>query len=199
MCKDKHPERSLMPKPTEDKFIWIDLEMTGLNPFSDKILEIASIVTDGQLNVIAQGPEIVISQPEEALNKMDAWCTAVHGKSGLTDKVKSSDTSTEEAEQQTLAFLREYCQEGRAPLAGNSVWMDRVFLMHYMPRLYNFIHYRTIDVSTIKELMKNWYGKKEVLKFKKQNTHRALDDIKESVEELKFYRNAIFKQTVDSE
>lgn len=188
-----------MPKPTDQKFIWIDLEMTGLVPETDVILEIASIVTDGQLNVIAQGPEIVISQPELVLNGMDKWCTAVHTKSGLCEKVRKSDTSVQEAEQQTLAFLREHCNEGRSPLAGNSVWMDRVFIMRYMPRLYNFLHYRTIDVSTIKELCKAWYGNSEATKFKKQNAHRALDDILESIEELKYYRGLMFKDRLDSE
>ncbi len=182
-----------MAKPTEKKFVWIDLEMTGLDLEKDLILEIATIVTDGQLNIIAQGPEIVISQPESALLAMDKWCTAVHGKSGLTDKVKASDTSIQQAEQQTLAFLRDHCEEGKAPLAGNSVWMDRVFMMKYMPRLYNYLHYRTIDVSTIKELAKNWYADQDQFRFKKNNTHRALDDIIESIEELKFYRKLLFK------
>jgi len=182
-----------MAKPTEKKFIWIDLEMTGLDPSKDVILEIATIVTDGQLNIIAQGPEIVISQPETVLEGMDKWCTNVHGKSGLSAKVRLSDTSVQEAEQQTLAFLRDHCEEGKAPLAGNSVWMDRVFMMKYMPRLYNFLHYRTIDVSTIKELAKNWFNDEEKFRFKKNNTHRALEDIIESIEELKFYRGLMFK------
>lgn len=182
-----------MAKRTDKKFIWIDLEMSGLNPDKDVILEIATIVTDGQLNIIAQGPEIVVSQPESVLQGMDKWCTAVHTKSGLCAKVKASDTSVQETEQQTLAFLRDHCTEGTAPLAGNSVWMDRVFMLKYMPRLYNFLHYRTIDVSTIKELAKNWYGETEALNFKKKNAHRALDDIIESIEELKFYRGLLFK------
>ncbi len=188
-----------MPKATESKFIWIDLEMTGLEPEKDVILQIATIVTDGDLNIIAQGPEIVISQPEKALDGMDKWCTAVHTKSGLCDKVKASDTSVQEAESQTLAFLRDHCTEGRSPLAGNSVWMDRVFIMKYMPRLYNFLHYRTIDVSTIKELCKAWYDQTDQVKFKKQNAHRALDDIIESIDELKFYRQLMFqKDLIDS-
>jgi oligoribonuclease len=185
-----------MPKRTEQKYIWIDLEMTGLNPDKDVILEIATIVTDGQLNIIAQGPEIVISQPEILLQGMDAWCTGVHTKSGLCDKVRASDTSVQEAESQTLSFLRDHCNEGKSPLAGNSVWMDRVFIMKYMPRLYNFLHYRTIDVSTIKELCKAWYGQGDETKFKKQNAHRALDDIIESIEELKFYRKLMFKDSI---
>jgi oligoribonuclease len=183
-----------MPKRTEQKFVWIDLEMTGLDTENDVILEICSVVTDGQLNVLGQGPNIVISQPESKLLAMDKWCTGVHTKSGLCDKVKKSDCSVEEAESQTLAFLREHCTEGKSPLAGNSVWMDRVFIMKYMPRLYNFLHYRTIDISTLKELAKNWYGDNEKTKFKKQNAHRAMDDILESIEELRFYRKLMFKE-----
>lgn len=186
-----------MPKPTDQKFIWIDLEMTGLDPEKDVILEICSVVTDGQLNVLGKGPEIVVSQPESKLLAMDKWCTGVHTKSGLCDKVKASDSSIKEAESQTLAFLREHCKEGTAPLAGNSVWMDRVFIMKYMPRLYNFLHYRTIDISTLKELAKNWYGDNDTTKFKKKNAHRALDDILESIEELRFYKKLLFKERLE--
>lgn len=181
-------------KQTDSIFVWIDLEMTGLDIEKDVILEIASLVTDGDLNVIGRGPEIVLSQPEKKLQAMDKWCTRTHTKSGLCSKVKLSDTSVQEAEQQTLAFLREHCNEGKSPLAGNSVWMDRVFIMKYMPRLYNFLHYRTIDISTIKELAKAWYPKSEELKFKKKNAHRALEDIEESIEELKHYRKILFKK-----
>lgn len=179
-------------KSTEQKYIWIDLEMTGLDPKTDKILEIVSVVTDGDLNIIAQGPEIVISHPESRLLKMDPWCTRVHKKTGLWDRVIASDTSLEEAEQQTLSFLRQHCNPKKSPLAGNSVWMDRVFIMNYMTRLYDFMHYRTIDVSTIKELIKAWYPD-EAQTFKKQNSHRALGDILESIEELKHYRKLVFK------
>lgn len=179
-------------KDTEQTYIWIDLEMTGLNPKKDVILEIVSVVTDGQLNIIAQGPEIIISQPERVLQGMDEWCTRTHKKSGLWDKVRASDTSLEEAEQQTLSFLRQYCNPRKSPLAGNSVWMDRVFIMNYMSRLYDFMHYRTIDVSTIKELIKAWYPD-QTRTFKKCNSHRALDDILESIDELKHYRELFFK------
>lgn len=176
------------------RFVWIDLEMTGLNPDRDVILEIATIVTDGQLNIIAQGPDIVISQPDARLCAMDEWCTRIHTKTGLYAKVQSSDTTVEQAETQTLAFLREHCEENKCQLAGNSVWMDRVFMMRYMPRLYDFLHYRTIDVSTIKELASAWYPHDPQLKFAKKNTHRALEDIKESIEELKHYREHFFKK-----
>lgn len=180
-------------KETEQKYIWLDLEMTGLDPQKDTILEIVTVVTDGQLNVIAQGPEIVIHQPEKKLLAMDEWCTKTHKKSGLWDKVLASDTTLEEAQQQTLSFLREHCNPQKSPLAGNSVWMDRVFIMHHMKRLYDFFHYRTIDVSTIKELAKAWYPK-EVKTFQKKNAHRALDDVLESIAELKHYRELFFKQ-----
>lgn len=176
------------------RFVWIDLEMTGLNPDKDVILEIATIVTDGQLNIIAQGPDIVIHQSESLLNGMDEWCTRTHTKTGLCEKVKASDTSVGQAETQTLAFLREHCEEKKCQLAGNSVWMDRFFIMRYMPRLYDFLHYRTIDVSTVKELVCTWCPEDENLKFSKKNTHRALEDIKESIEELKHYREYFFKK-----
>ena len=179
-------------KSTEQKYIWIDLEMTGLDPQKDVILEIASVVTDGDLNVIAQGPEIIIGHPERRLIAMDEWCTRTHKKSGLWDKVVASDTSIEEAEQQTLSFLREHCNPRKSPLAGNSVWMDRVFIMHSMKRLYDFMHYRTIDVSTIKELIKAWYPDQTRV-FKKNNSHRALDDVLESIAEMKLYRELFFK------
>jgi len=171
------------------------MEMTGLVPSKDVILEIATIVTDKELNIIAQGPDIVISQPESRLEGMDEWCTKVHKKTGLWDKVKASDTSLEQAEIQTLAFLREHCEENKCQLAGNSVWMDRVFMMHHMPRLYDFLHYRTIDVSTVKELVSSLYPNDPGLKFSKKNTHRALEDIKESIEELKHYREHFFKKS----
>ena len=178
----------------EKRFVWIDMEMTGLDPRKDLILEIATVVTDAELNIVAQGPSIVISQPNTALDAMDKWCTKVHTKSGLCDKVKKSKTTTEEAEIQTLAFLRDHCEEGKSQLAGNSVWMDRFFMMMYMPRLYSFLHYRTIDVSTLKELAETWYPEKTDKRFSKRNCHRASDDILESIEELKFYRDNFFKK-----
>ena len=181
-------------KQTDGKIIWIDLEMTGLNDQADVILEIACVVTTGTLEIIAQGPNIVIHQPDMLLNKMDHWCTTTHTKSGLIDKVRASTTTVEEAEQQVLSFLREHCQEGKSPLGGNSVWMDRLFLMRWMPRLAKFLHYRTIDVSTIKELIKVWYPPTEHKKFKKNNVHRALDDIIESIDELKCYKHHFFKE-----
>ena len=191
-CETTKKEKKKEVDPKEKRFVWIDLEMTGLNPRKDLILEIAAVVTDGNLSILAQGPDIIISQPESILQAMDKWCTTTHKKSGLYAAVKNSETTTEEAERQILAFLREHTKENYAQLAGNSVWMDRVFLMHHMPRLYDFLHYRTIDVSTIKELAHCWYPKNEKLNFKKNNAHRALDDIIESIEELKHYKDAFF-------
>lgn len=179
-------------KQTGNRFVWIDLEMTGLDPKVDTILEIAAIVTDRDLNIIAQGPEIVINHPVSILSKMNEWCTTVHTESGLLSRVKNSDTSLLTAEMQILSFLREHCEPGQAPLGGNSVWMDRVFLMHHMPRLYDFLHYRTIDVSTIKELLKSWYPDELATQYKKNNSHRALEDIKESIDELRYYKNNFF-------
>lgn len=184
---------SAASKQTDGKIIWIDLEMTGLNDQTDVILEIACVVTTGTLEIIAQGPNIVINQPEYMLAQMDQWCIKTHTKSGLVNKVKSSTVTVQEAEQQILGFLRDHCQEGKSPLGGNSVWMDRLFLMRYMPRLARFLHYRTIDVSTIKEVAKVWYPHDTNLRFKKNNVHRALDDILESIEELKHYRQHFFK------
>jgi len=186
----KEQRKNIAPK--DKRFVWLDLEMTGLNPRKDAILEIACVVTDGNLEVIAQGPDIIIAQSESTLSAMDKWCTLTHKKTGLYDLVLKSETSVEDAERQTLAFLRQHTKENYAQLAGNSVWMDRVFLMHHMPRLYDFLHYRTIDVSTIKELAHCWYFKNPKLQFKKQNAHRALDDIFESIQELKHYKNAFF-------
>lgn len=177
---------------SKNNLVWIDLEMTGLNPEKDKILEIAVIVTDNQLNIVAEGPVIVIGQTNETLEEMDKWCIKVHGKSGLLQKVVDSDVTELEAEEEVLDFLEEYCLPGKSPLCGNSVWMDRFFLFHHMPELYKFLHYRTIDVSTIKELAKRWSPGNPALEFKKQNTHRALDDIRESIDELKHYKECFF-------
>lgn len=171
--------------------IWIDLEMSGLEPETCRILEIATLVTDDELNVIDEGPDLVIHQPDDVLAAMDAWCQQHHGASGLTDAVRASSLSEAAAERETLAFLERYCPPGRSPLCGNSVWQDRRFIDRYMPSLGLFLHYRTVDVSTLKELVKRWYPALELPK--KQETHRALDDIRESIEELRFYRQHVLK------
>jgi len=172
--------------------IWVDLEMTGLNPDTDRIIEIATLVTDKDLNIIAEGPNLVVHQSDAALNAMDEWCTQHHGESGLTQKVKDSTLSEAEAEQQTLDFLKEWVEPGQSPLCGNSIWQDRRFLIRYMPSLDEFCHYRNIDVSTLKELARRW--RPDVLEgVQKQGSHRALDDIKESIGELKHYRAEFLK------
>jgi len=172
--------------------IWIDLEMTGLNPNSERIIEIATIVTDKDLNILAEGPVMAISQSNELLDDMDDWCTSHHGNSGLTQRVKNSSIDEQTAENTTIEFLNEWVDVGLSPMCGNSVGQDRRFLVRYMPQLSDFFHYRNIDVSSLKELAIRW--KPEILKgFKKQNKHLALDDIRESIEELAYYREHFIK------
>ncbi len=173
--------------------VWIDLEMTGLYPDRDRIIEIASIVTDSDLNIVAEGPVIAIHQSEELLDGMDEWNTTTHTATGLVERVRASAISEQEAEQQTIAFLSEYIPKGKSPLCGNSISQDRRFLYRYMRNLQDYMHYRNIDVSSVKELALRWYPD-IAAKFDKNNTHRALDDIRESIEELKFYREHIFKR-----
>jgi oligoribonuclease len=170
--------------------VWIDLEMTGVHPEKDVILEIATIITDDNLEIVAEGPNIAIRQPVELLSQMDAWCTRQHQSSGLTDRATTSPHDCRAAEQMTLEFLQRYCKQGECLLCGNSIWQDRRFLSRYMPSLTAFFHYRLIDVSSIKELAKRWYP--SLPPFEKQKTHMALVDIKESINELKYYREKIF-------
>lgn len=172
--------------------IWIDLEMTGLNVDNDKIIEIATIVTDADLNVIAVGPELVIHQSDEILAAMDEWNTKQHHSTGLVERVKNSQITESMAEQQTLAFLQQYVPAGKSPMAGNTICQDRRFLYKHMPALERYFHYRNLDVSTVKELALRWAP--DVLKsMKKESRHRALDDIRDSIEELKHYRKYFFK------
>lgn len=171
----------------DDNLIWIDLEMTGLNPEKERIIEIATIVTDKDLNVLAEGPVMAVHQSDELLDAMDEWCTNTHGATGLTQRVKDSKISEREAELETIKFLEQYIDKGKSPICGNSIGQDRRFLVKYMPELESFFHYRNLDVSTLKELAVRW--KPEILKdFSKNNVHLALDDIRESIAELKFYR-----------
>ena len=171
----------------QPNLIWLDLEMTGLDPSKDVILEVASIVTDSRLEPLHEGLSVVVSQPEEALEHMDEWNVQHHTKSGLLERVRSSECSLEEAEAVTYDLVCRFAKKGESPLCGNSVWQDRRFLLRHMPTLNNYFHYRNIDVSSVKELARRWAP--EVYKrFKKKQSHRALDDIKESIEELRHYR-----------
>lgn len=175
-----------------DRLVWIDLEMSGLDPERERILEIATIVTDGQLEILAEGPELVIHQPDSLLAEMDEWNTSHHGASGLVDRVKASTVSEEAAEALTLEWVAQYVGERAAPLAGNSVHQDRLFLAKYMPRLNEHLHYRNVDVSTVKELVRRWHPKAFDGRPHKKAAHRALDDIRESIDELRYYRRAVF-------
>ena len=166
------------------------MEMSGLDPESCVPLEIASLVTDGELRILAEGPNLVIHQPDSVLDAMDAWNTEHHTASGLVAAVKASTTSCAEAEGMTLAFLEAWVQAGASPLCGNSIAQDRRFLRRYMPKIDGFLHYRLVDISTIKELVRRWYG---IIPPAKKTAHRALDDIIESVDELRWYRETVFR------
>ncbi|MEW6688083.1 MAG: oligoribonuclease [Pseudomonadota bacterium] len=175
-----------------NNLVWIDMEMTGLVPDSDRILEIAMLVTDAQLNLVAEGPVLVVRQPAEVLEAMDGWNRSVHGKSGLIDKVKASPLDEAAAERQAIEFLAQHVPAGASPMCGNSICQDRRFLARWMPKLEAFFLYRNLDVSTLKELVRRWKPEaiKEMMKLK-QGKHEALADIYESIEELKFYRKAV--------
>lgn len=181
-----------MSAQNDSNLVWMDLEMTGLDPKTCVIIEIASIVTDKDLNLLAQGPSLVIHQPQAVLDAMDDWNKKHHGESGLIEAVQKSTVSLDKAEKQTLAFISQYCKIKTSPLCGNTIYQDRRFLIEYMPTLENYLHYRLVDVSTIKELVKRWYGPEFQSPQKKQK-HKALDDILETIEELKFYRKMVFK------
>lgn len=175
-----------------DNLIWIDLEMTGLDPDNDLIIEIASVITDKNLNILAEGPVIAVHQSDAALAAMDEWNQKHHGESGLIERVKNSSISAADAEAQTLAFVKQWLPAKTSPICGNSIGQDRRFLYRYMPELEGFFHYRNLDVSTVKELAARWAPQ---LKdgFTKKAAHRALDDIIESIDELKYYRQHFFK------
>jgi oligoribonuclease len=176
----------------ENNLIWIDLEMTGLEPDKDVIIEIATLITDADLNILAEGPTYAVHQPDSILDTMDEWNTNQHGKSGLTQRVRDSKISPAQAEAETIAFLEQWVPKGKSPICGNSICQDRRFLVRGMPTLEAYFHYRNLDVSTVKELARRW--RPDVLAgVKKSSAHLALDDIKDSIAELQHYRDTFFK------
>ncbi|SMG63836.1 oligoribonuclease [methanotrophic bacterial endosymbiont of Bathymodiolus sp.] len=176
----------------QENLVWLDLEMTGLDPDNDLIIEIATVVTDKYLNVLATGPVIAVHQSDQALAAMDAWNQEHHGKSGLIERVNASTIDDSDAMQQTLDFLKEWVAPGESPMCGNSIGQDRRFLYRYMPELESYFHYRNIDVSTVKELARRW-APAIFESVKKKETHQALDDVLESIDELKHYREHFIK------
>jgi len=179
-------------EPGADNLVWIDLEMTGLDPAHDRILEIATVVTDPQLEVLAEGPVLAIHQSEERLEGMDEWNTAQHGASGLTERVRQSNVDEREAELVTLTFLRHWVPPGASPMCGSSICQDRRFLARYMPELGAFFHYRHLDVSTLKILARLW-APEIAGGFSKESNHLALDDIHDSIAELRYYRETLLR------
>jgi oligoribonuclease len=173
-----------------NRLCWLDMEMSGLVPDSDRILELALLVTDSDLNHLSEGKVLVVRQPDEVLNAMDSWNKSVHGKSGLIERVRVSNLNEAQAENEAISFLQGFVSAGSSPLCGNSICQDRRFLARWMPRLEAFFHYRNLDVSTVKELVRRW--KPEAMKgLVKQGKHEALSDILESIEELKYYRTTV--------
>ncbi|MDO8775243.1 MAG: oligoribonuclease [Burkholderiaceae bacterium] len=187
------PTNNKPAKPNEMNLVWVDMEMTGLDPDTDRIIEVAVVVTDMQLNVLAEGPVFAIHQSDETLNKMDAWNKGTHGRSGLIERVKASTVTEEDAEKALVDFLKHFVPAGKSPMCGNTICQDRRFMVRGMPKLEAFFHYRNLDVSTLKELCRRW--RPELLAgFKKHQKHTALADIIESVEELKYYREHFIKE-----
>jgi oligoribonuclease len=172
------------------RMVWLDLEMTGLDVVNESIIEIATVVTDGDLNILARGPNLAISVSEALLEGMDEWNSTHHHHSGLVARIRSEGVTVDEAERATLEFLKEWVEPNTAPLCGNSVWNDRQFLAKEMPALLDFLHYRMVDVSTVKELARRWYP--SLPRFPKQGAHLALDDVLESIDELQYFRERIF-------
>ncbi|MCG2635418.1 MAG: oligoribonuclease [Gammaproteobacteria bacterium] len=182
-----------MPSNPDTNLIWIDLEMTGLDTATDHIIEIATVVTDSELNLLAEGPVFAIHQPDEVLDGMDEWNTRQHTRSGLVERVQASTITAETAAQRTLSFLRQHVTEGKSPMAGNSICQDRRFMAREMPELEGFFHYRHLDVSTIKELAVRW-APELPRGFKKNMNHLAMDDVHDSINELRYYRTHFFRE-----
>lgn len=178
---------------SSNNLIWIDLEMTGLNPEKDRIIEIATVVTDSNLNVVAEGPVFAVHQDNALLDQMDDWNTTQHNGSGLVTRVQESCINEEKAQALTLEFLKQYVADGKSPMCGNSIWQDRRFLSRYMPELEKYFHYRMIDVSTLKELALRW-APRVYNGFQKDSRHLALDDIRDSIAELRYYREKLLNQ-----
>ncbi|RZF40517.1 hypothetical protein LSTR_LSTR000396 [Laodelphax striatellus] len=179
----------------DENLVWIDMEMTGLDLSVHRIIEVACIITDGELNVIAEFPSLVINESDEVLARMDAWCVENHGRSGLTDEVRKSKITLEEAETRLYSFISQHIPSGKCALAGNSVYPDRFFLKKFMPSIDSHLHYRIVDVSAVKELCRRWYpATYETMLKNKKLAHRALDDIICSIDELKYYRSTVFRE-----
>lgn len=193
MSDIKRPRTGNTDLPDQERLVWVDLEMTGLEIETCHIIEMACLVTDGELNLIAKGPNVIINQPDEILDNMNDWCKKQHGESGLIKAVQESKTSLQQCEMEMVSFIRQHTPPGKCPLAGNSIHADKKFLEKYMPQFMKHLHYRIIDVSTIKELCRRWYPEDYARAPQKKAAHRALDDIEESIKELKFYRATIFK------
>ena len=189
---EAHPNPEIVVRPNEFNLVWIDMEMTGLDPDKEKIIEVAAVVTDPDLNILAQGPVFAIHQSDAMLDGMDAWNKGTHGRSGLIERVKASTVTEAQASTELIAFLKKYVPAGKSPMCGNSICQDRRFMARGMPELEAFFHYRNLDVSTLKELCKRW--KPELAAgFKKHQMHTALADIVESIEELRYYREHFIK------
>lgn len=171
----------------DNRLIWVDMEMTGLNPFTDRVIEVAVVITDNNLEVVAQGPVLAIHQTDETLASMDAWNTSTHGRSGLTQRVRASRLTEEQAQDELCAFLAQHIAPGKSPMCGNSICQDRRFMAKHMPKLEAYFHYRNLDVSTLKELCKRW-NPVMCKKFVKKTKHTALSDILESIDEMRFYK-----------